>query len=371
MTVKADITSTLNGQTAELLLVEDSPDGTRKQQSRSLSGGTEALIFTSLDGGRDKRYTAKVIPSTTDVTQTSEIPYGAEIRIDPIPHRDSDATQKIRDGVEFNNGISAGEIGLGNNALVSGLLTAALNDGEVLADDGSVHESVQAAQDAASSYIFIGPGTFNESVTIDTRGLTITGTGYSSRISTTGSTAILLDTRNVTIRDISIENDTSNDAIAPTSNAGYIVVDNIHVIEANEGVNSYTGTEYTSKWDVSNSRFENTGGNAIRVADGRSIIVNNHIDGAGDHGIYGHGDDQVIANNVIQNVASEGIEIVAPDSVCGGNRVINSGDDGIFINNEGPDSIIYNNRISDSGVSDIDDIAAGTVLDSNNTGASN
>jgi hypothetical protein len=304
------------------------------------------------------------------VTQTSEIPYGAEIRIDPIPHRDSDATQKIRDGVEFNNGISAGEIGLGNNALVSGLLTAALNDGEVLADDGSVHESVQAAQDAASSYIFVGPGTFNESVTIDTPGLTVQGSGHDTLIDggTSGS-AIAANADDVTLSSFSARSTNQSnfniDAVRSTGTSTHIA--NVFVDESDSDGIRTDGVDSVIKSCTVEGNVE---GACIAQDGNRSIIDSCIMRNTGLNGISISADDCIASNNNIDSVNDDGWQSGSgSDLIVIGNRIHNVGNRGVAIG--GFDVIVANNRISDSTNNDILDVGAGTVLDGNNTGSAN
>jgi hypothetical protein len=308
------------------------------------------------------------------VTQTSEIPYGAEIRIDPIPHRDSDATQKIRDGVEFNNGVAASQLGLGNSPLVSGLLTAALNDGEVLADDGSVHESVQAAQDAASSYIFIGPGTFNENVTIDTTGLTVQGSGYNTLIDGgSDGQAINVNANNVIISRITAKttNGGNNTRSAIEVTSSNVLVKSCKVTEADEyGINAASNAENVS---IVDNIIENANLYGVAVR-GRSIVSGCTVKSSG-NGFRGANEsanvpfDNIYSNCIALNVDGNGFKITDDDSIVIGCRCSNAGIDGIVI--QGVDNIIANNRISDSGSTNISDVGTGTVLDGNNTGSAN
>jgi hypothetical protein len=377
MTVKADVTSTLNGQSADLILIEDSTYDSQKHETKALSGGTETLIFTSLDGGLDKEYTAKIVPSTTDVTQTSEVSFGAEVDIDPIPHRQADASNRIRETAEFNNGVGARELQLGDHALIGGLLTTALNDGEVLADDGFVYSTIQAAQDAASSFIFIGPGTFNESVTISTVGLTLEGSGYDTLIDGgTTADAFLINSSNVTIRNLSVQTTQGGgnnfEGVRGGAGGDSITVDGVTVRASdNFGIRFSSGSNHI----VTECTVKNFDDRGIVIDAGDSIVKGCVVDGsnstASADGIAITFDNFIIANNIVRNAPDFGIvpQAGADDGVVIGNRVISSGTDGI--ENRGTDNIIANNRVSDSGTNDIEDNGAGTVLDGNLTGASN
>lgn len=362
MTVKATVTSTLNGQTAELVLIEDGES--RRYEQKTLSGGTEELIFTSLEGGQNKKYTAKVVPSTNDVTQTAEVNYGAEIRIDPIPHRNTDASQTVHEQANFNQGVSAKELGLGNHELIGGLLTTALNDGEVLADDGYVYSTVQAAQDAASSWIFVGPGVFNENVTVS-NGMTIMGSGYSTLID--GGVGKAIDAtsqKNVTVSNLRAQTDPADGSNA-ISIGRYGTGSNLTVSES--GANGiYIQTESV----VSNSIVETSSAAGFLVSGSDSSkAIGCTSKNAGEEAFNIGADDAIVSSCIALSPSTRGISCGYNDCIFIGNRIHNAGGDGIIV--WGNDNILANNRISNSTDQDIDDNGTGTVLDSNLTGSAN
>jgi len=370
MTVKATITSTLNGQSADLILIEEGQS--RSYETKSLSGGTETFIFTELDGGRDKEYTAKIVPSTSDVTQTAEVDFGAEVEIDPIPHRDTGVENQVRETAEFNNGVSTNEIGLGNNALVGGLLTTALKDGEVLADDGYVYSSVQAAQDAASSWIFIGPGTFNENVTIDTPGLTVRGSGYDTLLSAgDGEYAVEVQSDNVVIQDMRLTNDYSSTieyAIRLVGNNP--VIRSVWIDDAGRGIEADTENRDPIITSVKVDGLQDWGITTGKIVKNCTITNIAQDRGRGD-GIAPD-EDGVVANCIVHNFSTSdsGIKL-ANDSIAIGNRVHNiSGGGGVETSGSAADMIIANNRISDCGTSIVLN-GSNELQDGNNTGASN
>lgn len=374
MTVKATIDSTLNGQSADLILIEDGD--TRSYEEKALAGGTETFIFTGLDGGSDKEYTAKIVPSTSDVTQTSEVNYGATVDIDPIPHRDVDADSTIREEAEFNNGVATKELGLGDNPLIQGLLTSALNDGEVLADDGFVYSTVQAAQDAASSWIFIGPGTFNEAVTIDTAGLTVQGSGYDTLIDGgTIGTAVTVSENDVTIKNLSVRTTGGSgngfDGFEQTDQVGNSYI-NCRVVDSDLFGIFITGSGSGSDNKVISCTVESSDASGVRAESVRTTVYNCTFEGGigADGCIFdGNADDSILSNCVMNSVGSDGHRVKTGDCIAISNRIISSLDAGIAI--QGSDDIIANNRVSDSGGSDISNTSGGGLLDGNNTGASN
>jgi hypothetical protein len=375
MTVQATVDSTLNGQSADLILIEDAPDGARRHETKSLSGGSENFVFTGLDGGLDKEYTAKIVPSTSDVTQTAEIQYGASVEIDPIPHRDTDAANQIRETAEFNNGVAANNLGLGDKPLINGLLTSALNDGEVLADDGYVYGTIQAAQDAASSWIFIGPGTFNESVTVDTPGLTVQGSGHDTLIDGgTSGDGLSANAANISILSLRARTTsgqgTFNQGIAVQGSS--VTIKNVTVTDSDNGGILTDSTDTTIK----NSTILGGDDAGIQCTDaGSSMIVDGcFIDGTGGNGanyvgIFPSGGDCIISNNIVINSDDYGIRSESSDNILIANRIDNSTGDAISIggSDTAANNIVANNRISNTGGANIDDQASGTVLDANNT----
>jgi len=52
--------------------------------------------------------------------------------------------------------------------LVGGKFAETVAEGKALADDGNVYDSIQEAENNASSWVKVGPGDFRESVTNDT-----------------------------------------------------------------------------------------------------------------------------------------------------------------------------------------------------------
>lgn len=257
-----------------------------------------------------------------------------------------------------------------SDSLVPQGLAESVSAGEALADDGNTYTSVQTAVNNASGWVFVGPGTFSESVNITTSGLTLEGSGYGTLIDGgTTNDAIRVNATDVTVRDVSVQ------TTAGTGNA-YRGVDV-------EGSDDAT-IERVVVRDSDDSGLE-TGGNDTTIRnctvlsadqDGivtpgvRCVVSNNNIDGTSRHGILATTDDSVYANNVITNVGDVGIAFPNNDNIIIGNRIINSADDGIT-NGSGIDNIIANNRISDSTNQDIDDNGTGTVLDGNLTGPSN
>lgn len=370
MTVKATVDSTLNSQSAEIVVVEKPPHSDPTYERATLSGGTETFIFTELDGGADKEYSVKIVPSTSDPTQTAQVNYGAEVKIDPIPHRDADASERIREDANFENGVGGRELGLGDNPLVGGLLTSALNDGEVLADDGYVYSTVQAAQDAASSWIFVGPGTFSEKLTVDTNGMMVYGSGHNTTIDGGDNRAVEITANNVTLSKFSATQNTG--AGLPNiefqdSYSGHLV-DSIHVPNCD-----VQGIRMTSSDSlITNCHIVDPGHTGIEINFNPNVVISDClVENAGQFGYSVSDDDNILTNCITINSSNNGVSVDGNDNIIIGNRIIGSNNEGIDIQSGPTDNIIANNRVSDSSGNDLDDSGTNTLFDSNNTGAAN
>lgn len=231
-----------------------------------------------------------------------------------------------------------------------GNFTGAITNGKVLADDGNLYDTVQAAENSASDWIFIGVGTFSESVTVDTSGLDINGAGRGSLVDGGSSDAFVINAANVSIEDIAVQTtagDGNNvDGISTDTNADTVTVRNVWVIDSDQhGVALTNGTDHS----VSEVIVEASDDDGIRVSGDDSQVRDNRVLGTDSgHGINGSGNDQIITDN----------------------RVAGAGDDGINIS--GTDQILTENRVSGSANDDIDDSSATTPATSTNiTGAAN
>jgi nitrous oxidase accessory protein NosD len=232
---------------------------------------------------------------------------------------------------------------------------------------------VQTAVDNAGGWVFVGPGTFNESVDISTAGLTLEGVGDGSIID--GGTigyGVVISASNVTIRNLTVQttggSGNTYHAIRTTTGGDSSTIDNVYIPDSDaHGVWLESGSDHT----VKNCVIENTDERGVYSTTLRTICVNNKFDTTGQHAVFtsSGSDDCIISNNIFTNCQPESIKPFGSDTLVGGNRIMNTGSYGIL--NEGTDNIIFNNRISDSGISDFLDNGTGTVTDGNLTGASN
>jgi len=252
-----------------------------------------------------------------------------------------------------------------------GVLVKALKEGKPMADDGRTYDTIQQAERAASSWVFIPPGTFNESVNISTDGLTLKGCGESSLIHNTAvsdsesANCINLYADNVTIDSIGIESDDRFGVINGETVSGITFLNVI----INFTLSTSIQLDSQSEIVIVGCRFNGGSGRAVQVGD-NSIISNCTVNGYNPNGLFAKGDNVIIANNIVSDCTENNIITDQDNTIIIGNRSINAGQVGVRINGSN-DVIVANNRISGSGNNDILDNATNTLLDANLTGASN
>lgn len=261
-----------------------------------------------------------------------------------------------------------------SGSLVPQGLAESVSAGEALADDGNTYTSVQTAVDNATGWVFIGPGTFNENVTVSTGGLTIEGSGKDTLIDGgTSGDAINLDgtSPDVTIRNLSVQTTagggTSSDGITVISGSSDCHIENVHVRQSDRfGIDS--GAD---RLVVTNCRIESTDDNGVNSGSGNvHAVVTNNFFADNDYSVMMASDDSVVSNNYSET-SRFGIVVNGNDCLIGGNR-INGTTAGDCVTDNGTDNIIYNNRLSDATAANLDiSNNTGGVTDANLTGASN
>jgi parallel beta-helix repeat protein len=244
--------------------------------------------------------------------------------------------------------------------------------GKALADDGNIYDSVQTAVDNASGYVFIGPGTFNESVTVSTDGMMIEGSGYDTLIDGgTSGDAVRVEADDIIVSDIAVRTNpnSGNSYKGVYSNANNLKFDSIIVTDSDSTGMDINGSDIV----ISNCTIESSDHDGINYQGSgpNAIIYNCRIEsGVVNKGIQCYSSDDVIVSNcVVIGTGNAGIE-TRFDSITIGNRVHNVSDSGIEVAS-GDDSIVANNRVSDSTSSDIRDSDGTSLLDDNLTGSAN
>jgi parallel beta-helix repeat protein len=266
--------------------------------------------------------------------------------------------------------LRASSIAVGDSSPVEAMLANSLRERKPLADDGALYDTVQAAENAASSFVFVPPGTFNESVTIDTAGLTLLGSGRATLIDGNNSgVAIDVTASNVDINQLSVRTDDGSGYSGISCSASDLKVSNIHVQNTDsEGIVSNA-----TRTTVINSRVEGWAARGIRTVSGgdKSKIIGNIVTTTKTAAPCIQVDnDSIIAHNVTDG-SDDGIYANNSDNIIIGNRVMNAADHGIVVTGTTADTIVANNRVSDSGNADIFNGGSNTTLDANLTGASN
>jgi len=252
-----------------------------------------------------------------------------------------------------------------------GVLIKALKEGKPMADDGRTHSTIQEAERAANGWVFVPPGTYNESLSIDTEGLTLRGCGYNTLIDGgTGSAIYISDNAdNVSIEYTSVASNTADGAEAIDCDGNNLFVSNITVRRAgNNGINTNSVVENGAT--IVNCVIESASGNGFGPSSVGNCIINSCVVKSASNNGVDTANDSIFSNNYVQNTGTTAIiNFNKQNNIIIGNRVTNAGDVGIY--NAGDNSIIANNRVSDSTNADISDSSTGTLLDSNLTGASN
>lgn len=200
-------------------------------------------------------------------------------------------------------------------------------------DNGATHDSIQSAVDNADDFLMIGPGSFDENVTVD-KAVTIKGAGPGTTIDggTTGP-ALTIDADGVKVEGLAIRN-------TPGSGAGNaLLVKGGHEDPEVEGVwvwdsdSAAISTEATGTI-ISSCRVISSGSHAFEFtssATGGSITNCVTKPGVGTDGIRIGGSHVTATANVIEAPNNNGIIVVASSSeatvsanvVVGGNVVAN------------------------------------------------
>jgi len=402
----------------------------------SLTDGDVNHVFLSVDLSSDD--TINVVINTTDsapaepyvklgtvdtsADTTTELNKGTPIEADTLRGNNGTAGQVLKtDGSSTSwASVSAG-----------GKFEDALANGKVLADDGNLYNSIQTAENNSSTYIFIGKGVFNESVTIDTTGLTVIGAGRETVVDGDKAIGISVSsgTTDVTIKNLNARTTGGGGNFAPAIRleGADSKVENVKVTDSDrsgiridatnctisnsivEGIESgepavfvygeesiIENCKFDSDIEVGKVRCKILGNNVTSgtiLAHENSIVKNNTVTSNGAEGIQINQGETIVEGNVVNNptgtgikAASQsfgsqvcnnhvqgssgtGIDVFSDDIVVQGNRVVDSGDDGISIT--GADCIVVANRVSGSTNTSIDDTGTGTVVNNNITGDPN
>lgn len=270
-------------------------------------------------------------------------------------------------GLDKNfNTAGANEMELAGGGLTSATLSNCLKEGKPLADTGELYSTIQDAENAASSWVFVPPGTFNETLTITTPNLTVVGAGSNSEI--TDSPGIDLQASGVTIRSLRVDPGSTNNGITDINSSG---LSNLLLKSVRFGpdANEYIELINTSKVRVVNCHTTGvTSSSGVRSDDAQHQFHANIFTGEND--IKVNSSESVYSCNIVEGDYACFDHQSGDDSVFIGNRMYSGSNKGIQIRSGVNDDIVANNRISDSGAN-IDDRGTGTITDGNLTGSAN
>lgn len=246
-----------------------------------------------------------------------------------------------------------------------------------LADDGNVYATVQAAVDAASSWVLVGPGTFSLSttLTIATAELTLTGIGDGTLIqgaADLGGNLIEVDgVDDVTIEDLRAETplglNVGATVIAGINGASDGTIERVTIPESDADA-VHVGVGGTGQgWTIRDSRIAGSIGDrgVLETGAGRAKIHDNVIEGVGS-------DDSTLGRFV---------ELQGPRSKVYDNEATDAPDNGIFVNgahnSEVYDNYLVNPASTESPAAGVEvddadevDVRGNYVLDSGHVGLS-
>jgi hypothetical protein len=246
-------------------------------------------------------------------------------------------------------------------------VSQAFKNGKVIADDGNAFDTVQGAVDASNSIVKIPPETFNESVTVNTDGLTIIGSGENSIIDGGSNNGITVESAYVRLQNLHArkDNEDGNKHAINGDSSTDLVIKNCKASGGHRAIRSISvGTK------IIGCKIRNAYSYAISAGD-ESIIVGNDVEGspADTHGIQlpGSVSDCIVANNVVKgynrNIRLSTGGADSADNVIYGNRCINGGSFGIEIG-AGTDNLVINNRTDNT----VADGGSGNIVRDNITG---
>jgi hypothetical protein len=244
--------------------------------------------------------------------------------------------------------------------LVGGKFAETLSEGEALADNGEAYDTIQEAVNNASSFVRVGPGQFRESVTIDTAGLTLEGSGERTVIQSGSDISFEIFASDVTVSNLSI----TESFIGVNAAALRSTINNVKISNTGNVCVKVNESDVT----IVNCEMNNAGTRGVEAFAGnlRLKVINNIISDANEDAVT-FDDDSIAAGNIDKR-CGEGITgFNSNDSIIIANRISNVDGRGIELDGNCDDFIVANNRISNSGESNIVDSGTGTFLDANLT----
>ena len=217
------------------------------------------------------------------------------------------------------------------------------NDGQ--SDDNAISQAIMAAQSGRFKGVYLPPGIFNQTNKYQVKGTTIQGAGvWHTRIFNAalnedagwGQTGFIITGDNSTFRDFAIFGNT--DGLRTQGGKAWVnsayrntVIENMWIEHVQCGY-WVGGNSESTNLRISNSRFRNTGADAVNLCNGNKdgVVENSHARNTGDDAfaIWSATDlyPQPNINNVIRNCTAQIVWRAAGFAIYGGrgNRIENS-----------------------------------------------
>jgi hypothetical protein len=239
-------------------------------------------------------------------------------------------------------------------------------------DFGQVQDAINEA--SAGDTIMVGPGTYEENITVDVDDISIIGTETGTVLHGGDSTAMTVESNDVTLSSFAVKSNPggSGDGLKFLPQTGTISdpqVTSVDVLDAGRDgirVNNCFGTR------LSDINIEKCSQDAIMFKSGRRGSVSNVYLGENpdsiQRGFVSEGPSRItLGNFVVFKPAEDGVLIQGDDCVVSDGVVIDAGQDGVDI--DGTDDIVDGMRIFGSVDSDLDTSDATTpTLGDNNLG---
>lgn len=255
-----------------------------------------------------------------------------------------------------------------------GVLIKALKESKPMNDTGRVYDTIQEAERKASSWVFVPPGTYNESVEINTEGLTLQGCGYNTLINGGSFISIITNSKNINIKNLSVKTTSGGgnnaDGINTDTESSELTIENVTVRDTDRhGIIVNQGSDNV----IVNCTVESSDNTGIQTnnVDG-SIVSHNNISNS-ENGIAVYATNCIVSNNIVKTSSVDNIQYgssTSGDSIIIGNRCLIADRHNIRLFNTS-NNIVANNRVSDAVSDDLSDDGTGTLLAGNLTGASN
>lgn len=217
-------------------------------------------------------------------------------------------------------------------------------------DNGVVHDRVQDAIDNASDFVIVGPGTFEEQLTVDSAGLSMRGAGRGTVIDgTTGDVAIDVAANDVSLASIAARTDEGqgggNYPVRVQDAAEGVVLRVVRVITGDDSAFRIIGAktkmiacvvEYAQGQGINFTGssedcgamgciIENVTSIGIRLDGQRGYAIGNSVKGNGSTGIQLNDPDCTVMGNTIDQTDGDGLEVLgaSDNATIVGNSVTN------------------------------------------------